>query len=101
MSEAERDYPKIVTPPPGPKGTAIVARDEEYTSTSYIKEYPLVVSHGRGAMVEDVDGNRFIDFMAAIAVASTGYSHPEVVKVVQEAAGRFFSMKKCPVHTSP
>ncbi len=92
MSEAERDYPRIVTPPPGPKGQAIVARDKDYTSTSYIKAYPLVVSHGRGAMVEDVDGNRFIDFMAAIAVASTGYSHPEVVKVVQEAAGRFFSM---------
>ncbi|MCB9752687.1 MAG: acetyl ornithine aminotransferase family protein [Myxococcales bacterium] len=92
MSAADRDYPRIVTPPPGPKGKAIIERDRAYTSTSYIKEYPLVVARGRGAMVEDVDGNRFIDFMAAIAVASTGYSHPLVVKAVQEAAGEFFSM---------
>lgn len=87
-----RDYPRIVVTPPGPKGQAIVAKDAEFTSTSYIKEYPLVVSHGRGAMIEDVDGNRFIDFMAGIAVASTGYSEPSVVKAVQDAAGDFFSM---------
>ncbi len=88
----QRDYPRILVTPPGPKGQAIVEKDQRFTSTSYIKEYPLVVSHGRGAMVEDVDGNRFIDFMAGIAVASTGYAHPKVVKATQEAAGRFFSM---------
>ena len=89
---AGRDYPRIVTPPPGPKGRAIIELDRAYSSTSYIKEYPLVVSHGRGAMVEDVDGNRFLDFMAGIAVASTGYAHPAVVAAVREAAGNFFSM---------
>lgn len=87
-----RDYPRIVVSPPGPKGKAIVAKDAEYASTSYIKVYPLVVSHGRGAMVEDVDGNRFLDFMAGIAVAATGHAHPEVVSAVTEVAGRFFSM---------
>ena len=87
-----RDYPRILVAPPGPKGQAIVKRDEQYTSTSYIKEYPLVVSHGRGSMVEDVDGNRFVDFMAGIAVASTGYAHPTVVKAVQDSAAKFFSM---------
>ncbi|HVE13353.1 MAG TPA: acetyl ornithine aminotransferase family protein [Elusimicrobiota bacterium] len=85
-----RDYPRIVVPPPGPKGREIIKRDKRWTSTSYIKEYPLVVSHGKGAMIEDVDGNRFIDFMAGIAVASTGYSHPKVVAAVQETASRFF-----------
>ena len=84
-----RDYPRIVTPPPGPKGRAIVDKDREWTSHCYIKEYPLVVARGSGAMVEDVDGNRFLDFMAGIAVASTGFSHPEVVRAVQEAASRF------------
>jgi 4-aminobutyrate aminotransferase len=91
-SPSERDYPRIVVPPPGPKGRGIIKTDKQYASTSYIKAYPLVVSHGKGAMVEDVDGNRYIDFMAGIAVASTGYAHPKVVSAVQEAAGKFFSM---------
>jgi 4-aminobutyrate aminotransferase len=84
-----RDYPKIVVPPPGPKARAIVDRDAEWTSTCYIKEYPLVVSRGQGVMVEDVDGNRFLDFMAGIAVSATGYGHPKVVSAVKDAADRF------------
>ncbi len=84
-----RDYPKIVVSPPGPKAKAIVDRDEQWASNAYIKEYPLVVARGQGAMVEDVDGNRFLDFMAGIAVSATGYGHPKVVAAVQEAAGRF------------
>ena len=63
-------------------------RDRQWSSTSYIKAYPLVVSHGRGAMLEDLDGNRYLDFMAGIAVASTGYAHPQVVAAITEAAGR-------------
>jgi 4-aminobutyrate aminotransferase len=66
-----------------------VDRDAEWTSTCYIKEYPLVVSRGQGVMVEDVDGNRYLDFMAGIAVSSTGYGHPKVVAAVKEAADRF------------
>jgi len=85
----QRDYPRIVVTPPGPKGKAIVAKDQEWTSTSYIKEYPLVIAGGKGAMVEDVDGNRFIDFMAGIAVSSTGYNHPKVVGAIKDAAERF------------
>ncbi len=84
-----RDYPKIVTAPPGPKARAIVEKDSKYTSTCYLKEYPLAIAGGRGAMVEDVDGNRFLDFMAGIAVSSTGYNHPKVVAAVQEQAGKF------------
>ncbi|MBL8989837.1 MAG: acetyl ornithine aminotransferase family protein [Gemmatimonadetes bacterium] len=84
-----KDYPRIRTAIPGPKSQAIVARDEAWTSTCYIKEYPLVVERASGAMVEDVDGNRFLDFMAGIAVASTGHSHPAVVKAIQDAAARF------------
>ncbi|MEO6446123.1 MAG: acetyl ornithine aminotransferase family protein [Gemmatimonadaceae bacterium] len=85
----DRDYPRIVVPPPGPKAKAIVDRDAEWTSHCYIKEYPLAIARGEGVMVEDVDGNRFLDFMAGIAVASTGYGHPLVVKAVQEAAAKF------------
>src|SRR6266481_8256609 len=83
---AMRDYPRIVVPPPGPKARAIVERQDRWASTSYPKEYPLAVARGERAVVEDVDGNRFLDFMAGIAVASTGYGHPKVVKAVQEAA---------------
>ncbi|MGH7628006.1 MAG: acetyl ornithine aminotransferase family protein [Gemmatimonadales bacterium] len=85
----QRDYPRIVTPPPGPAAQAIIARDEAWTSPSYIKEYPLVMAGGAGAMAEDVDGNRYIDFMAGIAVTSTGYNHPAVVAAIRDAAARF------------
>src|ERR671915_2130559 len=84
-----RNYPNIVVPPPGPRAQEIVARDATWTSSCYIKEYPLVVSRGSGVMVEDVDGNRYLDFMAGIAVSSTGYGHPQVVSAVKNAADRF------------
>lgn len=84
-----KNYPSIVTPPPGPKARAIIERDTTWASTSYIKEYPLVVARGQGAMIEDVDGNRYLDFMAGIAVASTGYGHPAVVTAIKDAAERF------------
>jgi 4-aminobutyrate aminotransferase len=84
-----KDYPRIVTPPPGPKAQAIVARDRASTATCYLKEYPLAVGRGSGAMIEDVDGNRYLDFMAGIAVAATGHSHPKVVAAVQDAAAKF------------
>src|SRR5258706_8774378 len=86
---AAGDYPRIIVPPPGPKARAIVERQDRWASTSYPKEYPLAVARGERAVIEDVDGNRYLDFMAGIAVASTGYGHPKVVKAVQEAAGKF------------
>ncbi len=82
-------YPRIVVAPPGPKARAVIERDKAYASTSYIKEYALVPGGGQGAMLEDVDGNRFIDWMAGIAVSSTGYNHPQVVAAVHAAADKF------------
>src|SRR2546426_12787176 len=90
MTPAARDYPRITVPPPGPKAREIVARHDRYASTSLPKEYPLVVARGERAVVEDVDGNRYLDFMAGVAGASTGYWHPQVGKAIQDAAGRFF-----------
>ncbi|MDX6770860.1 MAG: acetyl ornithine aminotransferase family protein [Elusimicrobiota bacterium] len=83
------DYPRIVVPPPGPKARAVIAKDKAYSSPSYIKEYPLVMAGGKGAMVEDADGNRYVDWMAGIAVSATGYQHPVVTKAVQDAAAKF------------
>jgi 4-aminobutyrate aminotransferase len=84
-----KSYPKMLVTPPGPKAQAIIEQDKRYSSPSYIKEYPLVVERGSGAMLEDVDGNRYLDFMAGIAVASTGHAHPKVVAAIEEAAHKF------------
>jgi 4-aminobutyrate aminotransferase len=74
---------------PGPKARAIVERDAKVVSPSYPREYPFVMSHGRGAEVWDVDGNRFLDFAAGIAVCSTGHAHPKVVAAVKDTADQF------------
>ncbi|HTD29018.1 MAG TPA: acetyl ornithine aminotransferase family protein [Xanthomonadaceae bacterium] len=79
----------IKTELPGPKASAMIARDAEVISPSYPRDYPFVMSHGRGSEVWDVDGNRFLDFAAGIAVCATGHAHPQVVAAVQEAAGKF------------
>lgn len=84
--------PNIITAPPGPNARRIIAEDERYMSPSYTRCYPLVVKRGRGVVVEDVDGNQFLDFSAGIAVASTGHCHPEVVAAVQKQAAELMHM---------
>jgi 4-aminobutyrate aminotransferase len=74
---------------PGPKAKAIIERDRAVISPSYPRGYPFVMDHGRGCSVWDVDGNRFLDFAAGIAVTSTGHSHPKVVQAIQEQAEKF------------
>jgi 4-aminobutyrate aminotransferase len=81
--------PYIKTDLPGPKARELLARDAMVVSPSYPRDYPFVMSHGKGAQVWDVDGNRFLDFAAGIAVCSTGHSHPAVVRAITEAAQRF------------
>ena len=81
--------PHIKIPPPGPRARAIVERDNAVVSPSYSRSAPFVMSRGEGAVVEDVDGNIYLDFSAGIAVAATGHSHPEVVRAITEQAGRF------------
>ena len=82
------DAPHIITELPGPKSRAIIARDEAVASPSLTRAYPLVADSGSGYVVTDVDGNRFLDFAAGIAVASTGHSHPKVVSAIKEQADR-------------
>jgi len=79
----------IRTELPGPHARAILARDAAVTSPSYPRDYPFVMDHGRGVEVWDVDGNRFLDFAAGIAVCSTGHSHPQVVQAIKDAADKF------------
>jgi len=87
-----RDLPHLLTPLPGPRAQAIIARDQKVLSPSYTRSYPLVADHGEGAIIEDPDGNRFLDFNAGIAVASTGHCHPEVVDAIQRQAARLIHM---------
>ncbi len=84
--------PDIRTPLPGPQGAALLARDAEFVSPSYTRAYPLVVARGSGCVVEDVDGNRFLDFTAGIAVNATGHCHPEVVAAIKDQADALLHM---------
>ncbi len=79
------DLPHLVTPLPGPRAVAVIERDSQVLSPSYTRGYPLVAARGEGAIIEDVDGNRFLDFNAGIAVASTGHCHPKVVAAIEAA----------------
>ena len=81
--------PHIRTALPGPKAQALLARDFAVTTPSLPRDYPFVMAKGRGAEVWDIDGNRFLDFAAGIAVCSTGHSHPAVVQAIKEAADEF------------
>jgi 4-aminobutyrate aminotransferase len=93
--------PDIKTPLPGPKATAIIERDRKYVSPSYTRDYPFVIARGEGAIVEDVDGNRFLDCAAGIAVNSTGVSHPDVVKAIAEQAQKFIHMSGTDFYYEP
>lgn len=86
---------------PGPKAKAIIERDERFVSPSYTRSYPLVIARGEGAVVEDVDGNRFLDCAAGIAVNSTGHSHPAVVQAIVEQAQKFLHMSGTDFYYDP
>ena len=92
LSEVRPDFPSIVTSLPGPKAQAIIDRDKAVLSPSYTRGYPLVVTRAEGAMVEDPDGNRFLDCNAGIAVVAAGHCHPKVVAAIREQAGKLIHM---------
>jgi 4-aminobutyrate aminotransferase len=89
---ATAKLPHLVTELPGPKAKQLVDRDHAVVSPSYTRDYPLVAKTGRGATIEDVDGNTFLDFAAGIAVCATGHCHPEVVAAIQKQASELIHM---------
>jgi 4-aminobutyrate aminotransferase len=93
--------PDIKTALPGPKAKAIIDRDARFVSPSYTRDYPFVIARGEGAIVEDVDGNRFLDCAAGIAVNSTGVSHPDVVRAITEQAQKFIHMSGTDFYYEP
>lgn len=82
------EVPELVTELPGPRARALIQADREVVSPSLPRAYSLVVDSAEGCTVTDVDGNRFLDFAAGIAVCSTGHCHPRVVKAIQDQAAR-------------
>ncbi|HEY2458971.1 MAG TPA: acetyl ornithine aminotransferase family protein, partial [Candidatus Acidoferrum sp.] len=88
ITATETKLPRITTALPGPKAQEVIAYDAKYISPSLSRDYPLVANRGYGAIVEDPDGNAFLDFCAGIAVCSTGHCHPKVVEAIQKQAAK-------------
>src|SRR5947208_3897287 len=93
--------PRIKTPPPGPRAQELLDRDHRFVSPSYTRVYPLVVERGSGAVIEDVDGNLFLDFTAGIAVTSSGHCHPHVVAAVTDQAHKLLHMSGTDFYYEP
>ncbi len=96
-----RPAPDIRTALPGPRARAIIERDRARVSPSYTRDYPFVMARGEGAVVEDVDGNRFLDCAAGIAVTATGHSHPEVVAAIVDQARKYLHMSGTDFYYEP
>lgn len=93
--------PRLKTQLPGPKAAALIARDDQVLSPSYTRDYPLVAHRGRGCVLEDVDGNLFLDFTAGIAVNATGHAHPKVVAAAIEQTERLLHMSGTDFYYQP
>ena len=93
--------PVIRTPLPGPKAKTIIERDNARVSPSYTRDYPFVMARGEGAVVEDVDGNVFLDCAAGIAVTGTGHSHPKVVQAIVDQAHKYLHMSGTDFYYEP
>jgi 4-aminobutyrate aminotransferase len=79
----------------------LLERDQKYVSPSYTRVYPLVVERGSGAVIEDVDGNLFLDCTAGIAVTATGHCHPEVVAAITDQANKLIHMSGTDFYYEP
>ena len=85
----ERKYVKLQTEIPGPKSREILERRNQFVPKGVSNNSQAFVKKAQGALVEDVDGNVFIDFAGAIGTINVGHSHPRVVRALQEQASQF------------
>jgi 4-aminobutyrate aminotransferase len=93
--------PWIQTSLPGPRAQELLERDAVFVSPSYTRAYPLVVARGSGAVIEDVDGNRFLDMTAGIAVTAAGHCHPQVVAAIKDQADKLLHMSGTDFYYQP
>jgi 4-aminobutyrate aminotransferase len=101
MLGPDTKIPNIRTELPGPLARELVESDQLYTSPSYTRFYPLAVARGFGAVIEDLDGNLFLDMTAGIAVCSTGHCHPRVVAAIQQQATQLIHMSGTDFYYGP
>ena len=85
----EKKYVKLQTEIPGPKSKEILERRNKYVPKGISNNCQSFVKKAQGALVEDVDGNHYLDFAGAIGTLNVGHSHPRVVRALQEQAGQF------------
>ncbi|MEQ8154065.1 MAG: aspartate aminotransferase family protein [Clostridiaceae bacterium] len=86
-----KELPKIITDKiPGPKAKVIIDRRENATPSAIRCAYPVVIEKGEGAMIQDVDGNIFLDWIGGVGVLNIGFSHPEVIEAVKTQADNYF-----------
>jgi 4-aminobutyrate aminotransferase len=93
--------PHLATKLPGPKAAAWIERDDRVISPSYTRIYPLVCARGEGCAIEDVDGNRFLDLTAGIAVTATGHAHPAVAAAIADQAAKLIHMSGTDFYYAP
>lgn len=85
------ELPKIITEIlPGPKAKEVIKRREEAIPRAIKCVYPVVIERGEGAMIEDVDGNRFLDWIGGVGVLNVGFSHPEIIEEVKKQSEKYF-----------
>lgn len=91
MSELREALPEIKTETlPGPKAAAVLERRKKIMPDAIRCVYPCVMEQAEGAMIEDVDGNRFLDWVGGVGVLNVGHCHPELVEAVRQQAGKYF-----------
>ncbi|HEV2231086.1 MAG TPA: aspartate aminotransferase family protein, partial [Thermoplasmata archaeon] len=92
------DAPRILVPPPGPKSRALLEAQGrlETDAVAYPKYFPIAINEARGATIEDLDGNRYIDWVAGISVLNLGHRHPALVSALERQASKLWHSLELP-----
>ena len=87
----KNDLPKIISESlPGPKAKKIIERRKEAVPSAIKCVYPVVIERGEGAAIEDVDGNKFLDWIGGVGVLNVGFGHPEIIEEVKKQSEKYF-----------
>lgn len=87
----KNDLPKIISESlPGPKAKKIIERRKEAVPSAIKCVYPVVIERGEGAVIEDVDGNKFLDWIGGVGVLNVGFGHPEIIEEVKKQSEKYF-----------
>lgn len=87
----KNDLPKIISESlPGPKAKKIIERRKEAVPSAIKCVYPVAIERGEGAVIKDVDGNKFLDWIGGVGVLNVGFSHPEIIEEVKKQSEKYF-----------